>query len=267
LLAEPLDETRHPPSHPNDLEEIPMRTSNPALRDEYFRRDPTAIADGVMTLQGTTTKSFLLILLTMFSASFTWREYLNENTAILMPALLVGGIGGFIVALIAIFKPRTSPITGPIYAVLEGLLLGAISAKYQTQLVDAPIQAVGLTLMVFLSLLLVYRTGMIKVTDNLRMGIVAATGGVALFYLVTFVLAMFGVEVPLIHGSGLVGIGFSLVVVAIASLNLVLDFDFIERGVAAGAPRYMEWYAAFGLLVTLVWLYLEILRLVGKLRR
>jgi uncharacterized YccA/Bax inhibitor family protein len=244
-----------------------MRTSNPALKDEYFRPDRALAGQGVMTLQGTTTKSFLLILLALFSASFTWREYLAGNTGILMPALLVGGIGGLIVAMIAVFKPRTTPFTGPLYAVLEGLLLGAISAMYQARFNGLPMQAVGLTFMVFLALLLVYRTGIIKVTDNFRMGVVAATGGIMLFYVATFVLAMFGVQVPLIHGSGVVGIGFSLVVVAIASLNLVLDFDFIERGVAAGAPRYMEWYAAFGLLVTLVWLYLEMLRLLGKLRR
>ena len=240
-----------------------MRTSNPALKDEYFQRDQGATAEGTMTLNGTTTKSFLLILLATFSAAFTWREYANGNTGIMMPAILVGGIGGFIIAMVTIFKPRFSPITAPLYAVFEGLFLGAISASYQARYRGLPIQAVGLTLMVFLAMLTVYRLRIIKVTENFRFGVFAATGGIALFYLLSFVLSMFGVNIPMIHESGIVGIGFSLVVVGVAALNLVLDFDFIERGVAARAPGYMEWYGAFGLLVTLVWLYLEMLRLLS----
>jgi len=244
-----------------------MRTSNPALKEEFFRRDPAATASGVMTIQGTTTKSIVLVLLAMFSAAFTWREYLDGNMAILMPAMVVGGLGGFIVAMITIFKPRASPYTGPLYAVLEGILLGALSARFEQRFPGIPMQAVGLTFMVFLALLLVYRTGMIKVTDNFRMGVVAATGGIFLFYLATFILGMFGVSMPLLQGSGLVSIGISLVVVVVASLNLVLDFDFIERGATAGAPKYMEWYGAFGLLVTLVWLYIELLHLLSKLQQ
>lgn len=244
-----------------------MRTSNPALKEEYFRRDPAALAQGVMTMQGTTTKSFLLILLAVFSAAFTWREYLSGNTGILMPAILVGGIGGFIVALVTVFKPRLAPITAPFYAVLEGLLLGAISARYEAQWAGLPIQAVGLTFMVFLAMLLVYRTGLIKVTEKLRFGIVAATGGIMLFYVLSILLSFVGVQIPLVHGSGVIGIGFSLVVVGVAALNLVLDFDLIENGVKAQAPKYMEWYGAFVLLVTLVWLYLEMLRLLSKINR
>lgn len=244
-----------------------MRTSNPALKEEYFRRDPAALAEGVMTMQGTTTKSFLLIVLAVFSAAFTWREYLGGNTGVLMPAILVGGIGGFIVALVTVFKPRLAPITSPFYAVLEGLLLGAISARYEAQWAGLPIQAVGLTFMVFLAMLLVYRTGLIKVTEKLRFGIVAATGGIMLFYVLSILLSFFGVQIPLVHGSGVIGIGFSLVVVGVAALNLVLDFDLIENGVKAQAPKYMEWYGAFVLLVTLVWLYLEMLRLLSKINR
>ena len=221
-----------------------------------------------MTLNGTTTKSFVLILLAIFSAAFTWRESLGGgNPGILMPAMLVGGLGGFIVAMVTVFKPHLSPITAPLYAVLEGLLLGALSARYEARFAGLPMQAVGLTFMVFVAMLLVYRTGIIKVTDKFRFGIAAATGGIALFSLLSIVLSMFGVRIPLIHGAGIVGIGFSLVVVGVAALNLILDFDLIEGGVKAGAPRYMEWYAAFGLLVTLVWLYLEILRLLSKLNR
>ena len=244
-----------------------MRTSNPALREEYFRRHPAAAGEGVMTLNGTTTKSFLLILLAIFSAAFTWREYLGGNVGILTPAILVGGLGGFIVAMVTIYKPHLSPITAPLYAVLEGLLLGALSARYEARWAGLPMQAVGLTFMVFVAMLLVYRTGIIKVTDKFRFGVAAATGGIALFYLLSIILSLFGVQIPLVHEAGVVGIGFSLVVVGVAALNLILDFDLIETGVGAGAPRYMEWYAAFGLLVTLVWLYLEMLRLLSKINR
>ena len=244
-----------------------MRTSNPALKEEYFARHPASAAGGVMTLNGTTMKSFLLIGLAIFAAAFTWREYMSGNTGILMPAMLVGGLGGLVIAMVTVFKPHLSPITAPLYAVFEGLLLGALSARYEARWQGLPIQAVGLTFMVFLAMLIVYRTGIIKVTDKFRFGVAAATGGIALFYLLSIVLSLFGVGIPLVHGSGMVGIGFSLVVVGVAALNLVLDFDLIEGGVRAGAPKYMEWYAAFGLLVTLVWLYLEMLRLLSKLNR
>jgi uncharacterized YccA/Bax inhibitor family protein len=244
-----------------------MRTSNPALKDEIFRRESATAADGVMTLNGTTMKSFLLILLVTFSAAFTWRETMAGNTGILMPAMLVGGLGGFIVAMVTVFKPRLAPITAPFYAVLEGLILGALSAYYQQRWAGIPMQAVGLTLMVFLAMLVVYRTRIIKVTDKFRFGVAAATGGIALFYFLSIILSMFGVRIPLLNDAGMLGIGLSLVIVGVAALNLVLDFDLIERGVAAGAPKYMEWYAGFGLLVTLVWLYLEMLRLLSKLNR
>ena len=244
-----------------------MRTSNPALREEYFRRHPATAGSGVMTLNGTTTKSFLLILLAIFSAAFTWREFLSGNTGILMPAMLVGGLGGFIVAMVTVYKPHLAPITAPLYAVLEGLILGALSANYQARFAGLPMQAVGLTFMVFLAMLVVYRTGLIKVTDKFRFGVAAATGGIALFYVLSIVMSLFGVRMPFIHDSGMIGIGFSLVIVGVAALNLILDFDLIEGGVAAGAPKYMEWYAAFGLLVTLVWLYLEMLRLLSKMNR
>jgi uncharacterized YccA/Bax inhibitor family protein len=244
-----------------------MRTSNPALKEEYFRRHPAVAGEGVMTLNGTTTKSFLLILLALFSAAFTWREYLGGNAGILTPAILVGGLGGFIVAMLTIYKPHLAPMTAPLYAVLEGLILGALSARYEARWAGLPMQAVGLTFMVFVAMLLVYRTGIIKVTDQFRFGVAAATGGIALFYLLSIVLSLFGVRIPLVHEAGVVGIGFSLVVVGVAALNLILDFDLIETGVEARAPRYMEWYAAFGLLVTLVWLYLEMLRLLSKINR
>ena len=169
--------------------------------------------------------------------------------------------------MITIFKKEWAPVTAPVYAILEGLALGAISAFYQLQFKGIVFQAVGLTFAVLAVMLMLYRTGVIKVTDKFRFMVVAATAAVGVVYLVTIVLGFFGVTVPFIHQSGTIGIVFSLVVVGIASLNLALDFDLISRGSEGGAPKFMEWYAAFGLMVTLIWLYLEILRLLSKLRR
>jgi uncharacterized YccA/Bax inhibitor family protein len=180
----------------------------------------------------------------------------------ILPALLVG-LG---IAFLTIFKPRLARFTGPVYALVEGLLLGAISHVYNLAYGGIVVQAVGLTLAVFGLMLFLYATRVIKVTDKLRMGIVAATGAVFLVYMVSLVLRLFGADVPFIHDASPIGILISLAVVVIAALNLVLDFDFIEQGAAKGAPKYMEWYGAFGLLVTLVWLYLELLRLMSKLR-
>jgi len=178
---------------------------------------------------------------------------------------LVGAIGGFVVALITIFNKTWSPFTAPVYAILEGLFLGGLSSFMERFYPGIVIQAVALTFGVLFCLLAAYRSGLIKATENFKLGIVAATGSIFLIYMVTFVLGIFGVSIPYIHGSGWIGIGFSMAVVVIAALNLVLDFDFIENGAEAGAPKFMEWYAAFGLVVTLVWLYIEILRLLAKL--
>ena len=243
-----------------------MRTANPALKERTFTDVRAAAGEPAMSLQGTATKSLILVLLTVFSASFTWNAVASGNTGILMPAVLVGGIGGFIVALITVFKPKVSPYTGPIYAALEGLLLGGVSAMYNARFQGLPAQAVALTFGVFIALLIVYRTGLIRATENFRLGVVAATGGIMIMYLISFALSFFGVRMAFLHDSSPLSIGISLVIVVVAALNLVLDFDFIERGVEHRAPKYMEWYAAFGLLVTLVWLYLEMLRLLAKLQ-
>jgi uncharacterized YccA/Bax inhibitor family protein len=181
--------------------------------------------------------------------------------------MLIGLFGGLICALITTFKKEWSPVTAPIYALLEGLALGGISAAFDVRYHGIAIQAVSLTFGTLLILLLAYSSGWIKVTDKFRLGIVAATGGIFVFYMLQMLLGFFGVHFAAINGAGTFGIGFSLVVVAIAALNLVLDFDFIERGVQVGAPKYMEWYGAFGIMVTLVWLYLEILRLLSKMNR
>ena len=243
-----------------------MRTANPALKEGTFTGIRAAAGEAAMTLQGTATKSMLLLLLTVFAASFTWRAVASGNVTILMPAALIGGLGGFIVAMITIFKPNVSPYTAPIYAVLEGLLLGAISSLYNARWAGLPLQAVGLTFGVFMAMLIVYRLGLVRATEKFRLGVVAATGGIAIMYLLSFVLGFFGVQMNFLRDSSPLSIGISVVIVVVAALNLVLDFDFIERGAEQGAPKYMEWYGAFGLLVTLIWLYLEILRLLGKSR-
>ncbi len=244
-----------------------MRTSNPALREGIWRRADALAAGEPMSIAGTATKSLVLVLLTIFAAAFTWRAVLAGNTGIIMPALLVGGLGGFVVALVTIFKPRVAPVTAPLYAVLEGLILGAISALYQATYAGLPAMAVGLTTLTFLAMLVLYLTRIVRVTERFRIVITAAIGGIMLFYLASFILGFFGIRLPLIHDAGPLGIAFSVVVVGVAAFSLLLDFDMIEQGTRARAPKYMEWYGAFSVLVGLVWLYLEMLRLLSKLRR
>jgi uncharacterized YccA/Bax inhibitor family protein len=220
-----------------------------------------------MTLTGTVNKTGILLICVIATAAWSWSRFFHAPTSdTVLPFVAVGLIGGFIFALVTIFKKAWSPVTAPIYALLEGLALGGLSAMFELRYPGIALQAVGLTFGTLLVLLIAYHSGLIRVTEKFKLGVVAATGGIAVFYLVQFVLGFFGVHFAAINGSGLLGIGFSVVVVIIASLNLILDFDFIEGGVAAGAPKYMEWYGAFGLIVTLVWLYLEILRLLAKLR-
>jgi uncharacterized YccA/Bax inhibitor family protein len=251
-----------------------IKTSNPALGDKTFTDLAQAgqlgdiAAAGRMTLSGTVNKTGILLLCSIATAAWTWRLYLQSaGDATAVSGVMIGGlIGGFIVAMITIFKKEWAPITAPIYALLEGLALGGLSAIFETRYPGIGIQAVSLTFGTLAVLLLAYTSGWIKVTDKLRLGIVAATGGIAVFYLLEMLLSFFHIYFTSINGNGLIGIGFSLVVVVIASLNLVLDFDFIEQGVQRGAPKYMEWYGAFGIIVTLVWLYLEILRLLSKMR-
>tara|TARA_Y200000002_G_scaffold382475_1_gene399674 strand:- start:1018 stop:1671 length:654 start_codon:yes stop_codon:yes gene_type:complete len=213
-----------------------------------------------MTIKGTVDKTAISLLLLLFAGYFTF----NEGSMIY---IAIGGIGGFIVALVTIFKKEWSPITVPLYAVLEGLMLGGISYMYGQMYEGIVFNAIMLTVSILICLLLAYRSGIIKATENFKLGVFAATGGIFLVYLVSFIASFFGAGFSFLDptNSSLFSIGVSLFVVVIASLNLVLDFDFIEEGAERGAPKYMEWYGAFGLLVTLVWLYLEILRLLAKL--
>lgn len=244
-----------------------MRTSNPALSDKAFQSETKSRSGAVMTIQGTVNKTGILICLLWVSALYTWeRAFSAVNPQELYPWMIGGAIAGFVIAMITVFKKTAAPFTAPLYAVAEGLFLGVLSAFFEMQYPGIVTQAVLLTFGVLMALLLAYKTGVIKATENFKLGVAAATGGIFIVYLISMVLGFFGVSIPLIHDSGPVGILFSLFVVVIASLNLVLDFDFIENGAAHGAPKYMEWYAAFGLLVTLVWLYIELLRLLSKLR-
>jgi len=233
-----------------------MKTSNPALSENTFRNlagagyGGSADVTGSMTLNGTVNKTGILLILAIATAAWTWHLFLqSRDYADVMPLMLVGLIGGLIFAMITIFKKEWSPVTAPIYALLEGLVLGGISAALELRYPGIAMQAVSLTFGTLFVLLLAYRSGLIKVTQKFRLGIIAATGGIMVFYLLEMLLGFFGIRFAAINGSGVIGIGFSLFVVAIAALNLVLDFDFIERGVQFGAPKYMEWYGAFGIMV------------------
>jgi uncharacterized YccA/Bax inhibitor family protein len=243
-----------------------MATANPAMNEAVYQRAGRAFAaSSVMTLQGTVLKTGFLLLILLAVAGYTWSQAMS-GSPLTYTLLMVGSIGGFLTALLTIFVPKASPFTSPVYAALEGLVLGAISAVFEARYPGIAIKAVGLSIGVLAMMLFVYGTGIIRVTEKFKIGIVAATGAICLVYVVDMVASFFGTHLPYIHESGYVGIGFSLAVVVIAALNLVLDFDFIERGVTMQAPKYMEWYGGFSLLVTLVWMYLEILRLLSKVQ-
>lgn len=244
---------------------LSYRSGNPALNkssfDSFSRTSRGAEINEVMTIKGTVDKTAIGLFLLIFSGYYSFAPGMTY----LIP---VGVFGGLIVAIITIFKKEWSPITVPIYAILEGLAMGSISYMFNQAYEGIVMQAIGLTLGILASLLLAYRSGMIKATENFKLGVVAATGGIFLVYMASFVMSFFGASISVLDptNSSLMSIGFSLFIIVIASLNLVLDFDFIEEGAEKGAPKYMEWYGAFGLLVTLIWLYLEILKLLSKLR-
>ena len=249
-----------------------MKTSNPALGENTFRNLPGAQYGGTidatsrMTLNGTVNKTGILLVCAFATAAWTWHLFLqSRDFGSVSGLMMVGLFGGFICAMVTVFKKEWSAVTAPVYALLEGLALGGISAAMDLRYPGIAMKAVLLTFGTLMVLLLAHRSGMIQVTQKFRLGIIAATGGIMVFYLLEMVLGFFGIHFNSINGSGFIGIGFSLFVVAIAALNLVLDFDFIEKGVQYGAPKYMEWYGAFGIIVTLVWLYLEILMLLSKL--
>ncbi len=244
-----------------------LKTSNPAFAGNTFTATGVTVGYGpTMTIAGTVNKAGILILCILATAIWTWNDYFTNGPAAVGGYIALGAFGGFIVAMVTTFKKEWSPITAPIYALLEGLFLGALSAMFEMRFPGIAIESVALTFGTCFCMLLAYRSGLIRPTQKFVMGIVAATGGIALVYFASMILGLFHVQIPGIFGSGPIGVLFSLAVVIVAALNLILDFSVIEEGAYRGAPKYMEWYSAFGLMVTLVWLYLEIIRLLSKLR-
>lgn len=248
-----------------------MKSSNPAFNKKAFKNyAQDATSTGVMTVNGTVTKIGILLLLVMVGAAFSWSKFFGaadgtSGASAVRLYMGIGGIGGFVVALITIFNKKLAHITAPIYAVLQGLFLGSVSAFFEAMFPGLVLRAVMLTFAVLFALLFLYKARIIKVTQKFRAGVLAATMGIAVAYFASFILRLFGVDADFMFGGGTMGIVISLVIVGVAALNLVLDFDFIEKGAEAKMPGYFEWYGAFGLMVTLVWLYLEILRLLSLL--
>ncbi len=249
-----------------------MRSGNPAFSEsmlDQFRGEMSYSPSNTMTVKGTAVKTMILLGLCIGTACFTWTMVWNAvqgqaPVQNIMPWIMGGAIAGLVFALATTFKPNWAPVTAPLYALAEGLFLGGLSAILEAKYPGIALQAVSATFGTMFMLMLAYSSGLVKATEGFKAGIIAATGGICLIYLVGFALSFFNMQIPFIHGNGLIGIGFSVVVVIIAALNLVLDFDFIEQSSKAGAPKSMEWYGAFGLMVTLVWLYVEILRLLSK---
>ena len=239
---------------------LSYRSGNPVLTSNAF--NVSSDSSDVMTINGTVTKTFLSVCLVVISGYYSWINISITNT-LMLPCVLIGlGLG-----IITIYRKHLSPITVPIYAVIQGIFLGAISYTFNSLYDGIVITAISYTLSILFVMLTLYRTGIIKPTENFKLGVAAGTGGIALIYFGNLIMSFFGTGLSImdINNASIYSIGFSLVVIVMASLNLVVDFDFIEEGSEKGAPKYMEWFGAFGLLVTLIWLYLEILRLLAKL--
>lgn len=243
--------------------------SNPVLSEKIFQKESTLSQAGTMTVKGTAMKSLVLVLMVLAGASYTWKIFnVASDSASVTPWMWGGAIGGFITAIIISFKPHLAQYLAPVYAVLQGLFLGAISAMFNAAFaVSAPgivMNATLLTMVTALVMLLVYRMNIIKVDGKFAKIMIIAIGAIAFYYAISIILGLFGVDLVMLHNSGPLSIGISIVIVLVAAFSLLLDFNFIEKASAAGAPKYMEWYGAFGLMVTLIWLYLEILKLLAK---
>ena len=246
-----------------------FKSGNPTLSENKFRSTTiTTITDeNAMTIKGTLNKFGFMLLMLMGSAFYSWKEADNDGANV-MPMILGGAIGGLVIAIVLMFKKEWAPFLAPLYALLEGLFIGAVSSFFNQAYPGIVMQAVGLTFSVGIGMYFLYAMRIIRATEKFKSVLIAATVGIALFYFAIMILRMFSVNIdetmPFVNGGGMFGIGFSLLIVAIAALNLILDFDMIEQGAEMGAPKYMEWYGAFGLMVTFVWLYMEILRLLSK---
>ena len=247
-----------------------FQSGNPTLTEKIFNSSATRNAElqGVMSVRGTMNKFGFMLLMLMGAATYTWNLYQTGNPGQMQTLMMVGIFGGMIAAFAIIFKPTWAPYIAPAYGLLEGLFIGGISAimndMFQKSYPGLVMQAVGLTFGVAIAMFLLYNFRVIKATEKFKSILFAATLGIGIFYLLTMVFRMFGVDMPFMYDSSLLGIGISLFIVAIAALNLIMDFDMIEKGADAGAPKYMEWYGAFGLMVTIVWLYIEMLKLLSR---
>ncbi|HTZ84057.1 MAG TPA: Bax inhibitor-1/YccA family protein [Candidatus Acidoferrales bacterium] len=241
-----------------------LKTSNPALNARTFE-NRMAIAGGSMTLQGTVNRTGFLLMCAVATAAWTWWLARKQPEAVAL-CLWGGLIGGLLFALATIFKKEWAPVTAPIYALCEGLALGGISEALNHSYPGIALQALGLTAAVTAVMLLLYTSGLVRATRKFTIGVIAATGGIFLFYMIDLVMGFFGHHVSMLYSNGPWGIAISVFIVIVAALNLILDFDFIETGVYAGAAKYMEWYGAFGIMVTLVWMYIEILHLISQVR-
>src|SRR6185437_3322519 len=254
----------------NNRSDLPrmIRTGNPGLNANTFARVARpAYGEEQMTLQGTVNKSFLMLVVLLAAAFWTWSQFLTGDPAAVSLPMTLGVIAGFVLALVISFRPTTAPYLALPYAACEGLFLGGISAMFERRYPGIAIQSVGLTSGVLAALLIAYKTGLIKVTQRFVSIVVAGTLAIALMYFVSMLVNMFHVATPFLTSGSPLSLGSSLAIMVFAALNLVLDFAMIDAGVEQGAPRYMEWYSAFGLLMTLVWLYLEILRFLGNARQ
>lgn len=245
-----------------------MRSSNPALATNPFSGGFGLVSESnAMTIRGTVNKTLILLLLVLLPAAWVWNQFslAGHNTAAVQTWMLIGLFGGFILALATVFKKNWAPLTAPLYAVMQGLFLGGLSGIFEKSYPGIVLQAVSLSIATLLVMLVAYQSGWIRPTERFKWGVIAATGAIALVYFATIILSFFHINVPFVNGSGILSILFSVFVVGIAALNFILDFDFIEQGSRGGVPKYMEWYGAFALMVTLIWLYIEILRLLAKI--
>jgi uncharacterized YccA/Bax inhibitor family protein len=241
-----------------------MVKGSPALNENTFR-SLAAPAGNVMTANGAMVKTIALLILTIVTAAIAWNMAATGSITNIKPILIGTGIGGLIIAVLTVFKPHLSPLTGPLYAVVKGAFVGLISMMFENFYNGIVMQAISLTLGIAILMAALYIMRIIRPTAKFKSIVISATGGIFLLYIATFLLGLFGIDIPYIHGSGLIGIGFSLFVVVIASLNLIIDFEMIEVGAQQSAPKYMEWYCGFSILVTIIWLYIEVLRLLAKL--
>ncbi len=243
--------------------------ANPVLSEKVFQTASAQSYGATMTVKGTALKSLILVLMVLAGASYTWKVFTEAiNPATVTPWMWGGAIGGFITAIIISFKPNLAQYLAPFYAILQGFFLGGISAMFNEAFADtAPgivVNAVLLTMVTALVMFLVYRMNIIKVNGQFARIMMISIGAIAFYYFISILLSMFGVNLTMLHNSSPLSIGISIVIVIVAAFSLLMDFHFIEKSSEAGAPKYMEWYGAFALMVTLVWLYLEILKLLAK---